>query len=191
MVYSSLCQPQDPAEWFWFQRLQRKRCLKSYTPKHAVHHWIQCSGWERFCKMGKLCPYCTSIQDTRVFKRSQPPRPSYRDTGQSVSSTRVRPRTKTVKYIALVCWLSHRKALAIAQQNLKGKINYSWVAEPQLQLSFFSYFSVPHHTLASKKFLAPLTPSMDTSISESFARVNRPLSSSSSPAAALWKISRN
>lgn len=190
MVYSSLCQPQDPAEWFWFQRLQRKRCLKSYTAKHAVHQWTRCSGSERFCKMGKLCPYCTSIQETYVFKRSQPPRPSHRDTGQSVSSTRVRPRTKTVNYIALVCWLSHRKALAIAQQNLKGKsttaellsLSYSWV---------FSYSSVPRHTLASKKFLAPLTPSMDTSISESFARVNRPLSSSSSPAAALWKISRN
>lgn len=67
------------------------------------------------------------------------------------------------------------------------------VSQWQLRPAYraFSCFSVPHRTLASKKFLAPLTPSMETSISESFARVNRPLSSSSSPAAALWKISKN
>lgn len=46
-------------------------------------------------------------------------------------------------------------------------------------------------TLASKKFLAPLTPSRATSISDSFARAVSPLSSCSSPAAALWKMSRN
>lgn len=46
-------------------------------------------------------------------------------------------------------------------------------------------------TLASKKSLAPLTPSWETSISESFARAISPLSSCSSPAAALWKMSRN
>ena len=46
-------------------------------------------------------------------------------------------------------------------------------------------------TLASKKSLAPLTPSRATSISESFASAISPLSSCSSPAAALWNISRN
>lgn len=46
-------------------------------------------------------------------------------------------------------------------------------------------------TLASKKFLAPFTPSVETSISESRARACSPLSSCSSPAAALRKISRN
>lgn len=46
-------------------------------------------------------------------------------------------------------------------------------------------------TLASKKSLAPLTPSWATSISESFASAISPLSSSSSPAAALWNMSRN
>uniref|UniRef100_A0A5F8H8S8 DNA-directed RNA polymerase III subunit RPC9 n=1 Tax=Monodelphis domestica TaxID=13616 RepID=A0A5F8H8S8_MONDO len=46
-------------------------------------------------------------------------------------------------------------------------------------------------TLASKKFLAPFTPSMATSISESLARDIKPLSSSSSPEAALRKISKN
>ena len=46
-------------------------------------------------------------------------------------------------------------------------------------------------TLASKKSLAPLTPSRATSISESFASAISPLSSCSSPAAALWNMSRN
>lgn len=46
-------------------------------------------------------------------------------------------------------------------------------------------------TLASKKLLAPFTPSVETSISESRARACSPLSSCSSPAAALRKISRN
>lgn len=46
-------------------------------------------------------------------------------------------------------------------------------------------------TLASKKSLAPITPSVDTLISDSLASAIRPLSSCSSPAAALRKISRN
>lgn len=46
-------------------------------------------------------------------------------------------------------------------------------------------------TLASKKSLAPMTPSVDTLISDSLASAIRPLSSCSSPAAALRKISRN
>ena len=49
----------------------------------------------------------------------------------------------------------------------------------------------PLLTLASKKLLAPLTPSVETSISESRASTCSPLSSCSSPAAALRKISRN
>ena len=51
--------------------------------------------------------------------------------------------------------------------------------------------SPPFLTLASKKLLAPLTPSVDTSISERRASTCSPLSSSSSPAAALRKIRRN
>lgn len=46
-------------------------------------------------------------------------------------------------------------------------------------------------TLASKKLLAPLTPSVETSISERRASTCSPLSSCSSPAAALRKIRRN
>lgn len=38
----------------------------------------ECSGSGRFCKMGKLCPYCISFQDTFVFKRGQPASPSHR-----------------------------------------------------------------------------------------------------------------
>lgn len=45
-------------------------------------------------------------------------------------------------------------------------------------------------TLASKKDLAPLTPSEDTSISKSPASAHSPLSASS-PAAAFLKMSRN
>lgn len=53
-------------------------------------------------------------------------------------------------------------------------------------------YSIPFQlTLASKKVLAPLTPSVETSISERRARAQRPLSSASSPAAAFLKISRN
>lgn len=52
------------------------------------------------------------------------------------------------------------------------------------------YF-LPFLTLASKKLLAPLTPSVDTSISERRASTCSPLSSCSSPAAALRKIRRN
>jgi len=51
--------------------------------------------------------------------------------------------------------------------------------------------SPPFLTLASKKLLAPLTPSVDTSISERRASTCSPLSSCSSPAAALRKIRRN
>lgn len=47
------------------------------------------------------------------------------------------------------------------------------------------------HTLASKKSLAPITPWVETSISDSLANASRPLSSCSSPAAALRKINRN
>lgn len=47
------------------------------------------------------------------------------------------------------------------------------------------------HTLASKKSLAPMTPSVETLISDSRAKAIRPLSSCNSPAAARWKISRN
>lgn len=46
-------------------------------------------------------------------------------------------------------------------------------------------------TLASKKSLAPITPSVETLISDSLASAIRPLSSCSSPAAALRKISKN
>lgn len=46
-------------------------------------------------------------------------------------------------------------------------------------------------TLASKKLLAPFTPSVETSISERRASTWSPLSSCSSPAAALRKIRRN
>ena len=46
-------------------------------------------------------------------------------------------------------------------------------------------------TFASKKDLAPFTPSVDTSISERSARTCKPLPSASSPAAAFRKISRN
>lgn len=74
----------------------RKRCLKSYTLKHSIHHWTQeCSGWGRFCKMGKLWSYCIIFLSTFVFKRGQPASPSHRDTGRPVSSTRVRPRRQT------------------------------------------------------------------------------------------------
>lgn len=50
---------------------------------------------------------------------------------------------------------------------------------------------LPFLTLASKKLLAPLTPSVETSISERRASTWSPLSSCSSPAAALRNIRRN
>lgn len=50
---------------------------------------------------------------------------------------------------------------------------------------------IHHLTLASKKSLAPMTPSVETLISDNRAKAIRPLSSCNSPAAALRKIKRN
>jgi len=59
------------------------------------------------------------------------------------------------------------------------------------ELNYMKKYKLYKNTLASKKLLAPITPSVETLISDNLARAMRPLSSCNSPAAALWKISRN
>lgn len=91
---------------------------------------------------------------------------------------------------ALTTWQAMREARCVMDTCIVA--SYHW-ANGRLfgRCSFFQRFQFSPLTLASKKFLAPLTPSVETSISDRRAKAWRPLSSSNSPAAALRKIRRN